>query len=79
MSSRPSKERCQRRSGTSQTFGTASPIALSAETGVGPDDVGKDSPLLSQSRLWAQIVNASATVWIVVFLGFLILLAIAAF
>ena len=38
--------------------------ALSAQTGVDPKSIQKDSPLLSQSRLWVHLANASAVVWI---------------
>jgi len=44
--------------------------ALSAQTGVDPGSIEKDSPLLSQSRLWVHVANASAAVWIAVAVGF---------
>ena len=39
---------------------------LTDQTGVDPKAITKDSPLLSQSRLWPNIANASAVVWIAV-------------
>lgn len=38
--------------------------ALSAQTGVDPATIQNDSPLLSQSRVWVHIANASSVVWI---------------
>jgi hypothetical protein len=37
--------------------------ALCGETGVNPNDIDQDSPLLSQSRLWVQVSSASAAAW----------------
>jgi hypothetical protein len=51
-------------------------IALSAETGVDPQALECGSPLLSESRLWWTISNASATFWIVLVLGFAALVAV---
>jgi len=39
-------------------------IALCRQTGVNPDSIEMGSPLLSQSRPWAHVANASAVVWI---------------
>lgn len=39
---------------------------LTDQTGVDPKAIEKDSPLLSQSRIWVHIANASAAVWIAV-------------
>lgn len=39
--------------------------ATCGETGVNPDDIDENSPLLSQSRLWVHVANAWAVVWIV--------------
>lgn len=39
---------------------------LTDQTGVDPQAIQKESPLLSQSRLWVNVANASAVVWIVV-------------
>ena len=39
---------------------------LTEQTGVDPRAIEKDSPLLSQSRLWIHTANGSAAVWIVV-------------
>ena len=39
-------------------------VALCGQTGVDPDDIEMDSPLLSRSRLWVHVANASAVVWI---------------
>lgn len=44
-------------------------VALSSETGVRPDDIGFDSPLLSQSRLWVRVSNASAGIWVAAAVG----------
>ena len=52
--------------------------ALSGETGVDPNDIARDSPLLSQSRLWTRVADASAAVWIIAALGLLVLLAVIA-
>ena len=38
--------------------------ALSAQTGVDPTGIEKDSPLLSRSRFWTHVANASAAIWI---------------
>ena len=53
-------------------------IALSGETGANPDDIEPASPLLSESRFWARLADASAVVWIVSALGLAITSAIAA-
>jgi hypothetical protein len=47
--------------------------ALSAQTGVDPASIEKDSPLLSQSRLWVHVANASAVVWIAAAAGMMAL------
>jgi len=39
---------------------------LTDQTGVDPKVIQKESPLLSQSRLWVNVANASAVVWIAV-------------
>jgi hypothetical protein len=41
-------------------------VALCGETGVNPNDIDQDSPLLSQFRLWVDVANASAVVLIAV-------------
>jgi len=52
--------------------------ALSGQTGVNPDEIEPESPLLlSQSRLLARLADVSAFVWIAAFIGFCILLAAA--
>lgn len=38
--------------------------ALAAETGVDPDSIEMNSPLLSDSRIWVAIADISALVWI---------------
>ena len=52
--------------------------ALSAITRANPDDIEPASPLLSESRFWARLADASAVVWIVSALGLAITIAIAA-
>lgn len=47
--------------------------ALSAQTGVDPKTIEKESPLLSQSRLWVHVANASAAVWTTAAAGMLAL------
>lgn len=37
---------------------------LTDQSGVDPKSIEKDSPLLSESRLWVYVANASAAVWI---------------
>lgn len=46
---------------------------LTDQTGVDPKAIEKDSPLLSQSRLWVHVTNASAAVWITAAVGMLVL------
>lgn len=46
---------------------------LTDQAGVDPQAIEKDSPLLSQSRLWVHIANASAVVWIAAAVGMLVL------
>ncbi|WAC25197.1 hypothetical protein [Blastomonas sp. SL216] len=48
---------------------------LTVQTGVDPKAIKKDSPLLSQSRLWIHVANASAAIWIAVALGMLTLVS----
>lgn len=43
--------------------------ALTYQTGVDPQAIEKDSPLLSQSRFWVHVANASAVVWITGMVG----------
>lgn len=50
-------------------------IALSGETGVNPQDIEGDSPLLSQSRLWVHVSNASAAAWMAAATSMLVLVA----
>jgi hypothetical protein len=52
--------------------------ALSAETGVDTKKLERASPLLSDSRFWAQVASASAVVWVVVVLGVLSAIAVGA-
>ena len=51
--------------------------ALSGQTGVSPNDIEEESPLLSESRFWARLADASAIVWIIAFLGLVLTLAAA--
>ena len=37
---------------------------LTDQTGVDPKAIEKESPLLSKSRLWVNVANVSAVVWI---------------
>jgi hypothetical protein len=46
---------------------------LTEQTGVDPRAIEKDSPLLSQSRLWVHVANASPAVWIAAAVGLLAL------
>ena len=46
---------------------------LTDQTGVDPKVIEKDSPLLSQSRLWVHVANGSAAVWITAAAGILAL------
>ncbi|MEO5773031.1 MAG: hypothetical protein ABIQ32_02795 [Sphingomicrobium sp.] len=46
---------------------------LTDQTGVDPKCIEKDSPLLSQSRLWVHVANASAAVWMAAAVGMLAL------
>lgn len=39
-------------------------VALCGQTGVSPDSIEMDSPLLSQARPWVHVANASAVVCI---------------
>jgi hypothetical protein len=48
---------------------------LTDQTGVDPKAISKDSPLLSQSRLWVHVANASAAIWIAAALGMLALVS----
>ena len=54
-------------------------FALCEQTGVNPDDIDRHSPLLSASRFWARLADVSAAVWIVAFMGILVMLAAIAF
>ncbi|MDF8331772.1 hypothetical protein [Novosphingobium cyanobacteriorum] len=47
---------------------------LTSQTGVDPKVIEKDSPLLSQSRLWVQVADGLATVWIAAAVGMLALI-----
>ena len=47
--------------------------ALSAQTGVDPASIEKDSPLLSKFRVWTHVANASAVVWIAIAFGMMVL------
>jgi hypothetical protein len=47
---------------------------LTDQTGVDPKVIEKDSPLLSQSRFWVHVANASAAVWIAAAVGMLALI-----
>jgi len=46
---------------------------LTGQTGVDAKAIVKESPLLSQSRLWVHVANASAVVWIAAAAGMLAL------
>lgn len=48
---------------------------LTVQTGVDPRAIKKDSPLLSRSRLWVHVANASAAIWIGATLGMLALVS----
>jgi len=48
---------------------------LTDQTGVDPKTIEKDSPLLSRSRLWVHVANASAAIWIAAALGLLALVS----
>lgn len=50
---------------------------LCDQTGVNPDEIRYESPLLSVSRFWARLADVSAAIWIIAFVGFVILLATA--
>lgn len=39
-------------------------VALCGQTGVNPEEIDPNSPLLSQSRFWVHVANASAVVWV---------------
>ena len=52
--------------------------ALGGQTGVDPKDIGRDSPLLSESRFWARLADASAAIWIVTVVSFVIVIAVIA-
>jgi len=54
-------------------------FVLCEQTGVNPDDIGPDSLLLSESRFWARLADVSAMVWIVAFVGILLMVAATAF
>ena len=51
---------------------------LTDQTGVDPKTIEKESPLLSQSRLWVHVANASAAVWITAAAGMLALVCVGA-
>ena len=51
--------------------------ALCAETGVDPKKIERGSALLSDSRFWARVADASAVVWIVIVLGLVAVVALA--
>ena len=46
---------------------------LAHHAGVDPKAIEKDSPFLSQSRLWVHVANESALVWIAAAVGMLAL------
>jgi hypothetical protein len=54
-------------------------IALCEITGVNPNSIEPASPLLSQSRLWARVADASAIVWIAAAVGLAGVIGIAFF
>jgi hypothetical protein len=55
-------------------------VALCYQTGVNPDDIDQESPLLLRGfRFWAWLADASAIGWIVVAATLLILLAVTVF
>lgn len=39
--------------------------ALTQQTGVDPKTIERESPLLTQTRFWVHVANASAVMWIV--------------
>jgi hypothetical protein len=50
-------------------------VALCAQTGVNPEDIEPNSPLLSQSRFWARVADVSASVWIAIAVGSVVAIA----
>lgn len=53
-------------------------VALCGQTGVNPKDIEPSSPLLSKSRFWAKLADASALVWIITIVGFVIAITVIA-
>ncbi len=47
--------------------------ALACQTGVDPEGIEKDSPLMSKSRFWVHVANASAGIWVIMGTGMLVL------
>ena len=45
-------------------------VAICGVTGADPKTIVRGSPLLSESRFWAKLVDLSALVWIIVAVGF---------
>ena len=48
---------------------------LTAVTGVDPHKIERASPLLSESRFWARLGDASAVLWIFILLSFVAVIA----
>ncbi|MCJ2182387.1 hypothetical protein MTR62_06680 [Novosphingobium sp. 1949] len=46
---------------------------LTSQTGVDPNAIETESPLLTQSRFWVHVVNVSAAAWIASAVGLLVL------
>ena len=53
-------------------------VALCGQTGVNPKAIEPNSPLLSQSRFWARLADASAVFWIIAVVGFVVAIAATA-
>lgn len=53
-------------------------VALCGQTGVDPDDIEPNSPLLSQSRFWSRLADASAAVWLIAVVGLVVVIAVTA-
>ncbi len=52
--------------------------AICGITGVDPQAVERGSPLLSKSRFWAHVADASAALWAVIVLAFIAVIATVA-
>jgi len=61
--------------GNDEELWTRFVVALTQQTGVDPRSICVDSPLLSQSRLWAQVADVSAVGWLAAAVGMMALAA----